>query len=172
MLLALAFLSLIPNSAAVVDCRVACRRCREKTDLPEMVEVYCAMCTECKERRIERIQATSGLTTKDDCYPMQEIADCPEQSCEDLEQTQKLPLKKIVTSTTSTTTTRRPCITTPCKKPPPCYCMPFMPQTLCPCPIQSQVTTETINQKLVLPENEKDYTYIYVGVPKDLLNEN
>ncbi|CAD0201071.1 unnamed protein product [Chrysodeixis includens] len=55
-LVVLTLVSLLPLSAAYIDCRISCRRCHENTEHPSVLEVYCAMCEECKQRRRERVQ--------------------------------------------------------------------------------------------------------------------
>ncbi|CAH2090691.1 unnamed protein product [Euphydryas editha] len=162
--------SILPFSFALINCRLACKRCRENIAYPEMLEVYCAMCNECRGRRRGWLQGKRNLRTenenqlnndeldgylgnylsintrKDDCVPQ------TEDLCED----QQLLSEKITTSSTTTTTTtttstttHRPCYPKPnCVKPTraPCYSMPcpVVPLAMPVCPMCPMVGTGSI----------------------------
>ncbi|KAG6454700.1 hypothetical protein O3G_MSEX008827 [Manduca sexta] len=60
----LVLLIIIPVTSGFVDCRTACRTCRELKAEQSLLEVHCAMCEECKQRRRERLQMKSHPIVK------------------------------------------------------------------------------------------------------------
>ncbi|XP_069359111.1 uncharacterized protein [Maniola hyperantus] len=194
------WLAILPIRSGIINCRTACRHCRQQLEHPEMLEVYCAMCDECKERRRERSEGAPNLLragrnedyltnygqqdSQDECLttPVDESCEQPQF----LSQT----VPTTTSTTTTTTTTRKPCTPRPCiKSTSPCQsiaCPIPMAIPVCPmCPMQmpgsfytvaalpasmAESTTEVTPKELARMSATSEL-YFYLGVPKKLLKQ-
>ncbi|XP_045767004.1 uncharacterized protein LOC123868504 [Maniola jurtina] len=188
----------LPIASGIINCRTACRHCREKLEHPEMLEVYCAMCDECNERRREwlggppnllRVEKNEEYLTNDGQQDSQDECETTpiDESCEQpqlLTQT----LTTTASTTTTSTTTRKPCTPKPCTATIPCQsiaCPIPMAIPVCPmCPMQMTGSFYTV---AALPSSMGELTevtpkkmtgrsatselYFYLGVPKKLLKQ-
>ncbi|XP_050351791.1 uncharacterized protein LOC126774348 [Nymphalis io] len=190
--------SMLPFSSAVINCRLACRHCREHNAHPNMLEVYCAMCDECKERQWLQGPPSLNLRNENDKrysknYDHEETQDdCSTTTTNDQCEETMLLANKITTSVMTTSTTQRPCtpradcvetITTKA----PCLTMscPMVAPLaipLCPmCPMMAMSTVPRSSTVPSLPQIRErkavdistttESMYFYVGVPKRLLND-
>ncbi|XP_053606807.1 uncharacterized protein LOC128673173 [Plodia interpunctella] len=132
-------LAVMPSlSASAIGCQLACKKCRNRSEHPSIVTVYCEMCDECRAKRDKRLRMGTTLMeapTYQEVIEVDDLADCPTAP--------QCSAEETTTSTTSTTT-KKPCPPPPkcvLKKPPPppppppCMgpmsCVPCMP----PCPM-------------------------------------
>ncbi|CAH2269536.1 jg19084 [Pararge aegeria aegeria] len=121
----LTWLSILPIGSGIINCRIACRSCREKGEHPDMLEVYCAMCDECKERRREWLEGRPSLLRVENSedymtnYGQQDLQDdCPTTPVDEPCDSPQLLTQRVTTTTSTTTptttTTRKPCPPRPC----------------------------------------------------------
>ncbi|KAL4708615.1 hypothetical protein ACJJTC_001054 [Scirpophaga incertulas] len=149
--------ALLHSTAAVVDCRIACQLCKEKSEHRMLLEVHCALCKECKLRR-QAFFAANVLTmsSKDiaeailcsiDMMAKMVSRCCPER---------QMYFNRKKSKTTTSTACAMPCVPL-C--PYPCPLMPYTSTTLAP---------NIVPQKDV---KTPDYYVVYVGLPKNAVME-